>query len=92
MKRRVKSRGRHPSEEAIRRRASELYERSGRIEGRDWENWLAAEAELLAELQAAPRTGPCPPGFKMPDSDAALWIEKQFCTEVVRPIPLDPGP
>jgi hypothetical protein len=92
MKRRGKSRRSHPSEDAIRHRAAELYERSGRIEGRDWENWLAAEAELRAEIQAAPRTGPCPPGFKMPDSDAALWIEKKFCTEVVRPIPLDPGP
>lgn len=92
MKRRKKVHVGHPSEEQIRQRAAELYERSGRVDGRDWENWLAAEAELMAELRAVTRAGPCPPGFRMPDSDAALWIEKKFCTEVVRPTPLDPGP
>lgn len=92
MKRHKRSSPRQLSDEQIRARAAALYERSGRKEGRDWENWLAAEAELTAELKAKPPTGPCPPGFKMPDSDAALWIEKKFCTEVARPNPLDPGP
>jgi Protein of unknown function (DUF2934) len=43
--------------EAIRRRATELYERSGGTEGHDLENWYQAEAEILREsaLQAARR-------------------------------------
>lgn len=42
--------------EAIRRRAEEIYIRSGRIPGRDLENWAQAEQEILqesAQLQAA---------------------------------------
>ena len=35
--------------EAIRRRAEEIYIRSGRIAGRDLENWAQAEAEILQE-------------------------------------------
>jgi len=33
--------------EAIRRRAEEIYVRSGRIPGRDVENWAQAEREIL---------------------------------------------
>ena len=35
--------------EAIRRRATELYQLSGGIDGRDVENWCQAEAEVLRE-------------------------------------------
>lgn len=35
--------------EAIGRRAREIYEKSGRIPGRDLENWVRAEAEILHE-------------------------------------------
>jgi Protein of unknown function (DUF2934) len=35
--------------QAIRRRATELYERSGAIEGHDAENWFQAEAEIIRE-------------------------------------------
>lgn len=35
--------------EAIGRRAREIYEKSGRIAGRDLENWVKAEAEILRE-------------------------------------------
>jgi hypothetical protein len=35
-----------PSHEEIARRAYTLFEQSGRIPGRDLENWLAAEAQL----------------------------------------------
>ena len=40
-----------PSElqEAVRRRAQEIYEASGRIAGRDAENWRQAEAEISRE-------------------------------------------
>jgi HSP20 family protein len=37
----------HEMEEMISRRAFELFERGGRIFGRDLENWLKAESELL---------------------------------------------
>ncbi len=36
-------------QEAIRRRATELYRRSGAVEGHDSENWYQAEAEILRE-------------------------------------------
>ena len=36
-----------PTVEQIAQRAYEIYERQGRQEGHDLENWLAAEAELL---------------------------------------------
>jgi hypothetical protein len=37
-------------QEAIRRRATELYLRKGAVEGRDTENWYQAEAEILREI------------------------------------------
>ena len=41
----------HSSElqEAIRKRAEEIYVRNGRIAGRDLENWTQAEAEIARE-------------------------------------------
>jgi len=41
-------------QEAIRRRATELYQRSGAAEGHDVENWYQAEAEILREAAAHP--------------------------------------
>jgi hypothetical protein len=43
--------GNHSPEmqEAIRRRATEIYERRGAIEGHHLENWYQAEAEILRE-------------------------------------------
>lgn len=35
-------------QDAIRRRAQEIYEQSGAIPGRDLQNWTQAEAEVLA--------------------------------------------
>jgi Protein of unknown function (DUF2934) len=35
--------------EAIAKRAQQIYERSGRIPGRDVQNWVQAEAEVLSE-------------------------------------------
>ena len=40
---------------AIRRRAEEIYLRSGRIPGRDVENWAQAEREVLLEAQSSDR-------------------------------------
>lgn len=37
--------------ELIRRRAEEIYIRSGRIPGRDVENWTQAEQEILAKTE-----------------------------------------
>lgn len=36
-------------QEAIRRRATEIYHRSGDVAGHDAENWYQAEAEILRE-------------------------------------------
>jgi hypothetical protein len=41
-------------EEAIRRRATELYQRTGAVEGHDVENWYQAEAEILRESVGTP--------------------------------------
>jgi Protein of unknown function (DUF2934) len=41
--------------EAIGRRAREIYEKSGRIAGRDLENWTQAEAEILREQRRSGR-------------------------------------
>lgn len=38
--------------EAIRRRAEEIYRKSGETPGRDLENWAQAEAEILRERSA----------------------------------------
>lgn len=37
--------------DAVRQRAEEIYVRSGRIPGRDMENWTQAEREILAESE-----------------------------------------
>jgi Protein of unknown function (DUF2934) len=37
--------------EAVRRRAEEIYEKSGRIPGRDTENWIQAEEEIRREAE-----------------------------------------
>jgi len=42
--------------ERIRRRAEEIYVQSGRVPGRDIENWSQAEREILAEAET--RRGP----------------------------------
>jgi Protein of unknown function (DUF2934) len=36
-------------QEAIRRRATELFQRGGKVEGHDVEHWYQAEAEILRE-------------------------------------------
>jgi len=41
-------------QEAIRRRAAELYHSSGAVEGHDTENWYQAEAEILRESAGSP--------------------------------------
>src|SRR5260370_239894 len=41
--------------EAIRRRAEEIYIRNGRIAGRDVENWVQAETEILREAECHSR-------------------------------------
>lgn len=45
------SAGAREQQEAIRRRAEEIYIRSGRIPGRDVENWVQAESEILREAE-----------------------------------------
>jgi hypothetical protein len=42
-------------EQAIRQRAQEIYEAGGRTPGREVEDWLRAEAEVMREVAAALR-------------------------------------
>ncbi len=41
-------------QEAIRRRATEIFQRNGSVQGHDTENWYQAEAELLRESAGSP--------------------------------------
>jgi hypothetical protein len=41
--------------QAIRRRAEEIYERNGKRPGHDLENWAQAESEILNELSSPRR-------------------------------------
>src|SRR5271167_1458049 len=41
-------------QEAIRHRATELFQRGGAVEGHDAENWYQAEAEILRESTGSP--------------------------------------
>jgi hypothetical protein len=41
-------------QEAIRRRAEEIYVRNGSVPGRDLDNWAQAEQEILRELAESP--------------------------------------
>jgi hypothetical protein len=41
-------------QEATRRRAAELFQRGGAIEGHDTDNWYQAEAEILRESAGNP--------------------------------------
>ena len=41
-------------QDAIRRRAEEIYIRNGRIPGRDVQNWVQAEQEILREAAEQP--------------------------------------
>lgn len=42
-------------QEAIRKRAEEIYVRKGKIPGHDLENWAEAELEIMQELQDSQR-------------------------------------
>ena len=42
-------------QEAIRRRAEEIFKRTGKLPARDLQNWAQAEAEILREFSAATR-------------------------------------
>jgi Protein of unknown function (DUF2934) len=42
-------------QQAITRRAGEIYERSGRVPGRDVQNWIQAEAEIQREFAQGSR-------------------------------------
>jgi hypothetical protein len=51
------SSGPNPSHQEIAERARAIYEKSGRIPGRDVQNWLQAEAELRrARKQVSSKT------------------------------------
>jgi hypothetical protein len=41
-----------PDPEAIAARAYELFLRRGAVHGQDWEDWLAAERELAADVRS----------------------------------------
>ncbi len=41
----------HPTNDEIAQRAYAIYVREGLVDGRDMDNWLRAEAELVAERQ-----------------------------------------
>lgn len=46
---------RTPTREQIAHRAHQLWERRGRLDGHELEDWLTAEAELMIGLVISPR-------------------------------------
>ena len=58
-------------EERIRRRAYELYERRGREDGHESEDWLQAEADLAAELNQPAAVAAVKAARKAPAESAA---------------------
>jgi len=64
----------------IARRAFEIYEQRGAGHGRDWEDWLQAEREVLAAL------GPSTEGTSSPDppDHADITQDKAEARVVVR--------
>ena len=58
----AKSEQNHPNHDQIAQKAFELFEKSGRVPGRDMENWLAAESQLKSPRRETPAsTQPTPP-------------------------------
>ncbi len=47
-----------PTHEEIMHRAKAIYEASGQVPGRDLENWLTAEAQLMKAHKTAPESRP----------------------------------
>jgi hypothetical protein len=47
-----------PTQEEIAQRARAIYEQSGRVPGRDLDNWLQAETQLMAARKSVPATKP----------------------------------
>ena len=61
-------------EEAIGRRARELYDLRGRVEGHDLEDWLQAEAELTGKIEKQEKPShekTCVEGTEWPSPPAA---------------------
>jgi hypothetical protein len=56
------------SPEAIAARAYDIYEREGRIDGRDMDHWIKAETELREELASQTRRGGNPAGPGSPSA------------------------
>jgi hypothetical protein len=54
--------------EEIAARAYDIYEREGRVEGRDMDHWLRAEAELRSERSARAKPEPTNPQQNLPRS------------------------
>jgi hypothetical protein len=53
-----------PTHEEIAARAYLIFEQSGRVPGRDLENWLAAEAQLMGKHQTEADTDSVPGAAK----------------------------
>ena len=47
---------RRPTHEEIAQRARALYEQSGRVPGRDVDNWLQAESQLITAGKTVPES------------------------------------
>jgi hypothetical protein len=62
-----------PSEDAIRRRAHEIWQRRGKAPGTAVDDWLRAERELTAEAAtgAAKAAAPLPPKPPVPTAKAS---------------------
>lgn len=70
-----------PSQEEIARKAFELFEQSGRTPGRDMENWLAAESQLMARGKADNRAANTPPNQSQSDGQRSQRPQPQAAAQ-----------
>ncbi len=78
--------------EEIRKMAYELYERSGMIPGRDFENWIKAEKIINERYAELKKTVPDAPPMKKAVTKTAAAKAERTKTEPVKAAPKKAGP
>ena len=67
----------------IRSRAHEIWEAAGKPDGKDHEHWLAAQTEVLEEVDRSGATGPVDPVAREPRSHKSGKRQEDLVDEAV---------
>jgi hypothetical protein len=73
------------SDDAIRKRAYHIWEREGRPHGHDFEHWVRAQVELVAEARKHNAGRPAPPPVRARAGNAKTPAAKPGRTASARP-------